>query len=929
MSLTSGLDEFQRAQQLLEQWQLESAHEAYARALELEPEHAEALHGMGLLLGLYMLRSAEALPYLEAAIGARPREFSFWRTYIHTLLREGLSDMACSLIEVARTHGMQEIALEQLQKEVALVQGAQAASFLEQQAALWPLGESTCAAGEATARADMCGCRVPDAQIALLQQLFFEKEHRQLSLLASQLLCIHPNSGVLWKFKAAADNAQGLLETALEAARKAAKLLPSDAEAHFNLGGVCWQLELWTEAEQAMQDALALRPHWAQAFMYLGDVRKAQGQVAGSFPCYVNALLLEPANVKALLRLAAALQETGRQDECAQFLALLLREPHLSSELCLVCGNLLRKSGWLLQAETAYRMALHEQPEHVEALLSLNHLLSHSGRMHEAEVCLRRALVLAPERQELICELGFLLFAQKKWDQAMTRLEALLQERPDFGRAHFVYAMVLLERGDFGGLDQALTRGLSRLPDDRNLMFLRAGYWDKMGHGEHRLQQLQDLLLKHPDYEPAHSARLFALLHAPGATAQSVGRSCRDYGAFMKQRYAGQVRLEHGNSRDKAKILRVGFVSGDLRGHAVATFFLPVMCKLAQRKDLVCVAYCNNEVYDDTSKAFQRMFALWRGIRDMEVCALADLVRADGIDILIDLSGHTKGNRLDLFAIKPAPVQLTWIGNPASTGLETMDYLVCGNPMLKTSQLKAQITEQVMRLPMAYVFEGGFHQHPVMPLPGLCNGHLTFGSFNRHIKINRQVIAVWGQVLRALPASRLVLGCCPATGPSKDLREWLSEEGVDEARVRFAPHMDFDQYLQAHHEIDLCLDTFPFSGGVVTNHALWMGVPTLTLVGDLLAGAQSAEILQRVGLAEAFVAADVPQLLLKARHWSEHLPQLQAIRQGLRAQLEALQPTQADIVAQSLVLGLRQAWERWCEGLPAADLCANPDGVTF
>ena len=199
------------------------------------------------------------------------------------------------------------------------------------------------------------------------------------------------------------------------------------------------------------------------------------------------------------------------------------------------------------------------------------------------------------------------------------------------------------------------------------------------------------------------------------------------------------------------------------------------------------------------------------------------------------------------------------IGNPGSTGLESMDYIVLSDLILEDGLLKTQLTERLMRVPLAYVFDGGIHQEAVAPLPALRNGHLTFGSFNRLSKINRHVVSVWAEVLRALPTARLKIAACPRSGPPQHLRDWLAEEGVAAQRVDFVEQMGFEHYLQAHHDIDICLDTLPFTGGVVTNHALWMGVPTLTLMGELLAGRQSAEVMARVGLDQGFAARDLAQ----------------------------------------------------------------------
>lgn len=916
------------AQQLHDQWQFDEASEVYAQVLKHDPAHAEAMHGLGLLLGLHRLRSAEALPYLEAAIGAKPTDLGYWRLYIHMLIREGLLDMASSLINVARSNGMQEVALEQLEKDVALVQGAQAAAFLEEQAARWPLEPVSSQAGPASS--ESLG-RVPEAQLRLLMQLFSRREYAEASQLAGSMVRQHPKIGLIWKLKAAADHANGSIDAALHAARQAADLLPRDGEVQFNLGGICLQAGHATEAEQALRTALTLQPHWAQAFGHLGDALCAQDRLEDSLPCYVNALLLDPDETDSLSRLTAVLQKTGRMQECSQFLVLLMQQRPQDLRLCLASGQVLNEAGWTLQAETAYRMGLQVEPDNLELLLNLALLLCGGGRLAEAETCLRKTLHLQPNKAVLYCETAFTLLAQKKWKQALELLEHALRIQPDSARAHMLRCQVLLETRELSGLNLALNEAQDLLPGNRELMFQRAAYWERCGDAERHMQQLDELVKLHPDYEPAHSARLFAMLHSPLSSATSVGKANREYGALMQRRAGDPQNTGHENPQVPSKTLRVGFVSGDLRNHAAAKFFLPVMRELAQHDDLVCIAYCNNEIHDEVTKEFQGLFHLWRGIRDMNTHSLSSLVRADGIDILIDLSGHTHGHRLDAFAVRPAPLQMTWIGNPGSTGLQTMDYIVLSDQMLDEALLKIQLTENLLCVPLAYVFDGGIHSEPVAPLPALRKGHLTFGSFNRLSKINREVVSVWGEVMRRLPTARLRIGACPDTEAPQHLRAWLDQEGVHDSRVDYVAHMGFDHYLRAHHEIDICLDTLPFTGGVVTNHALWMGVPTLTLMGELLAGRQSAEVLARLGLAEGFAAESRAQLLDLAAYWQEHLPQLQEIRQALRSRLQAQEPQQAIIVARSVAMGMRHAWYRFCKGLKPADLRVTREelGMSF
>lgn len=916
----------QQALKLHDQWKFEAARQAYAQALRQEPADHQALYGMGLLLGQHMLRSSEALPFLEAAIGEQPRAFSYWRTYINMLIREGLVDMARSLIELARTRGMQQIALEQLEKDIALTQGLEAVEFLEAQAASLDVPPASAALRPEAQP-------VPAQLLKSLTRLLQARDFHQADELIAKALRAHGRSPLLWQAKINMELERGAHAAALEAADRAIAQLPEDADMFMLAGEIHLERKAPVQAEPALRRAVALRPDSCKAHELLGHALLAQGRVEESYPRLVQAMLLAPdSDTQAMMQmhLVNALYAGKQTQLCGQFLAMLPQQA-LNAKMYLACGDWMRKLGWNLQAEMAYRQALQLEPDMFLALVGLSLALAGDGaRLAERETVLQRALALCSNEAERMLarsDLAYVLYAQERWDQALEVLETMLQETPDNPRGHRLRCLVLLERLDLAGLAAALENSLRHLPGDHDLMYIQALYWGRRGDVGQAMASYDEMLLKHPNSMGGHSARLLTQLHSPHASAAQVGQSCRAFGQLMRRLHGSRIPPEHQNERDPGKVLRIGLVSADLRGHAAAKFFLPTMRELAKRKDLECIAYCNNDLYDEVTREFMELLPQWRGVQDMPDDALAKMVHDDGIDILVDLSGHTKGHRLEVFARRPAPVQLTWIGNPGGTGLDTMDYIILSDQLLDGQAIREQLTENILRVPLAYVFDGGIHAEPVAPLPALRNGHLTFGSFNRLVKVNREVVQVWGLVLESLPTAKLVIGACEPSGPPPHLLEWLQDAGINLQRVRFAARTDFDGYLKAHHDIDICLDTFPFTGGVVTNHALWMGVPTLTLMGELLCGRQSAEVMARVGLADDFAARDVDGLLRLAAYWSDNLPRLAQVRGALREALGPLELRQADIVAQSVALGLRRAWERWCHGQEAADLRVSYDDL--
>lgn len=913
----------QQALKLHEQWEYEAARQAYAQALEQDPDNAQALYGMGLLLGQHMLRSADALPYLEAAIGANPRAFIYWRTYINMLIREGLLEMADMLIGMARKQNMPEISLEQLKKDLVLARGEEAAAFLEAQAALLP---ELAPAKKVLPHAEP---DLPPGPVQALAQLLqlrkFGAASEKLAVLQRQ----YPRSALLWQARINLEQERGHRGAALAAAASAVRQLPGDLGLQMLQGELLLEGEQPVQAERSLRAALALQPDVVKLYWLLGDALAAQGRVQEAYPWYVHALLRaadEGDKAQALMALSKALHGEEKYQIAAQLLALLMLQAS-STRMYMACGYWLHALGWQLQAEMAYRMALQNEPASQDALTSLAVVLRQDRtRLSECAACLRRVLAQQPEPQMralVLHDLAHVLLQQKQWEECDEVLDQLLEEDGSALRTHRLRCVAQLEKEDLDKLAKALEQGLAHHPGEHDLVYAEALYWGKRGDVRKAMEHYDELLARYPDSTGGHSARLHIMMHSPHTNPAQLGAACRSYGELMQRQHGGKGIAGHANSHLPHKVLRIGFVSADLRSHAAAKFFLPVMRELSKRQDMECIAYCNNPTYDEVSDHFMKLFAQWRNVRDMSAQSVERLVRDDGIDILFDLSGHTSGHRLDVFARRAAPLQLTWIGNPGSTGLQTMDYMVLSDLLLDGQAVRQQLTENMLRLPLAYVFEGGIHSEPVAPLPALRNGYLTFGSFNRLVKVNREVVAIWAQVLRSVPDARMAIGACDPSGPPPHLQEWLKEEGIDEQRIRFISRTNFGAYMKAHADIDICLDTFPFSGGVVTNHALWMGVPTLTLTGELLCGRQSAEVLARVGLAADFAARNPQELLHLARHWSDNLEQLSSIRQALRPVLQAQESGQAGMVSQALALGLRQAWTRWCEGKPAADLCVS------
>ena len=508
---------------------------------------------------------------------------------------------------------------------------------------------------------------------------------------------------------------------------------------------------------------------------------------------------------------------------------------------------------------------------------------------------------------------GLCLMHLKKNSVPVLRIAARLL--PDEAQAHINLAAALRSAGLLDEALATLQRALDIDPGSAAAHSNMGNLLASMGRVEDAVESLRRALLIEPSRADAFSNLLFSLSHSHATDPQSLFREHSNFG----ERYEAPLRArwrKHTNVQDPDRPLRVGMVSGDLYHHAVANFIEPVLRQLAGTPQLSLHVYSNRDVNDRVSQRMRGYVAEWHSIAALSDESLASRITADRIDILIDLSGHTARNRLLAFARKPAPVQVSWIGYPCTTGLTAMDYYLGDRFKFPVGQFDDQFTEAMVYLPASAPFLPFERAPDVNTLPALGNGYVIFGSFNRLAKLNPSVIRLWAQLLHALPNAILLFGGMPATFDHGHLAAWLAREGIGAERLRFHPRSDMASYLRLHHHVDICLDTFPYTGGTTSLHAMWMGVPTLTLAGRTPASRAGAAVLGRVGL-EGFAADDAEDFVRKGVGWANNLPALAEIRAGMRDRFAASAVGKPAVIAEAFERALRIMWQRWCAGLPA------------
>jgi predicted O-linked N-acetylglucosamine transferase (SPINDLY family) len=453
--------------------------------------------------------------------------------------------------------------------------------------------------------------------------------------------------------------------------------------------------------------------------------------------------------------------------------------------------------------------------------------------------------------------------------------------------AHFQLARALEQVVDLHGAIRSLRRALELRPDwlqARSSLLLLLSYDETCGHAE--------LFREHAAFGIGQSNKAAPLQEAPVS------------GAEIPQP------------------LRIGFVSADFRSHSIARLLLPVLQNL-DRSAFEIHAFSNNREDDELTGRFRALIPHWHGIRGMSDLAAAELIRASGIHVLVDLSGHTDGHRLGVFARRPAPVQVTWFGYLATTGLAQMDYKITDARVDPPGLTEPQYSEKLIRLPGSlWCYQPIGPTPDVAPPPALASGRVTFGSFNNPLKIGPGVAAAWSRILNMVGGSRLLLkGRYLRSAEAKRALESLFvRHGIQPARLDIRAQSS--DYLAEYADVDVALDTFPYNGGITTCDALWMGVPVVTLAGNSHAGRVGVSLLTSVGM-PGLIAAAQDEYVEAAVELAGDTARLAELRGALRSRMAASPLMDAATHTRELELALAAAYRSAADRIEAE--CAMPD----
>ncbi len=594
-----------------------------------------------------------------------------------------------------------------------------------------------------------------------------------------------------------------------------------------------------------------------------GDLTKAEG-------IYQQIIQSDPNQPDALHLLGVIAHQLGKNDTAVDLItkALTIRPDFAKAHNNL--GLALQGQGKLDEALTSYKKALAIMPDFSKAHYNLGGVLDELGKLDEAVASYRNAISVDPDFAEAHFFLGKALKQRDELSEAMASYHQALSINPDFAEAHNNLGNVLKH---MGVLDKAL-----------------ACY-------------RQALLIK-PDFVDAHSNLLACLNYEIEVMQADIIGEAREWDRRHASAFTGTS--NHDNDRSPDRRIRIGYVSPDMRRHSVSYFFEPL---LAAHDSSVVETFCYADVAapDATTRCLEGHADHWRMTIGMDDQTLADTIRADGIDILVDLAGHTAKNRLLVFARRPSPVQVTWLGYPNTTGLTAMDYRLVD----AVTDPVDEASETLLRLPNGFLCYRPADEAPPH-VPSRSPGPLTFGSFNKANKMSKSCIKLWARILTEVPESRLLLksGQFADATTQELVRTKFAVHGIAPERLDLRPHTEsLESHLGLYAEVNVCLDPFPYNGTTTTCEALWMGVPVVTLRGEHHRDRVGTSILSRVGLDEC-VAVDADTYVSIAVGLARDTARQIELRSEMRERMAPL--CDAGSFARDMEAAFRSMWRDWC-----------------
>jgi protein O-GlcNAc transferase len=671
---------------------------------------------------------------------------------------------------------------------------------------------------------------------------------------------------------------KGQLDEAISYYQKALHYDPYLSFAYHNMGAALQEKKQLDEAISYYQKAVKLNPNFADTYNNLGIIFQKKGQLDEAISCYQKVIELNPKKADIYFNLGNVLKGKGKIDEAIIHYqkAVQLNPDYVVAYYNL--GKIYQDANKLDQAKSYYQKAVLINPGYVEAYINLGAVLKEQGKIDEAITCYQKAVQFNPDYVVAYYNLANIFQDANKLDQAVFYYQKAILINPNYVKAYNNLGNVLKGKGNVNEAEEYYRTALEIKPDS----------------------VIHSNLLLTLNYNPLYDAQTIFSEHL---------RFAKQYTESLSSAIA-----PHSNERSPHRNLKIGYVSPDFRKHPVSSFIEAVLTE-HNKGHFEVFCYSNNSGHDKVTKRIQEQTDKWRSIVGMSDEEATELIRKDKIDILVDLAGHTAYNRILIFARKPAPIQISWIGYLATTGLSTIDYKITdtyADPPGKTEQF---YTEKLLRLPESFLCYLPDRVSPAVgSLPVLLKKHITFGSFNNFAKVTPDVFSLWAKILNTVEDSHLIMkwkGFSDKT-TSQYAMNMFTKKNINADRITLQSWDPSPKYLEAYNLIDIGLDTFPFNGATTTCEALWMGVPVITLSGSAYHSRSGVSLLSNVGLPE-LVANTADEYISIAVNLAKDLKRLGSLHEHLRNMMECSPLCNAKRFTENLEMCYRKIWETWCK----------------
>ena len=708
-------------------------------------------------------------------------------------------------------------------------------------------------------------------QLSKLLQLFQNKKYNDVEKLALTLTKKFPKHQFAWKILGITFQVTGRIEESLSTMQKLVDLEPNNSEIHNNLGISFHKIGRLDDAEKSFKQAIKFKPNLIEAYNNLGVTLQELGKLEEAEKNYKHAILLQPDNAKSYKNLGFTLRKLGRLEEAVKSYQQAIKfNPDLFTahdEL----GLIFQEIGKLDEAEKSFIQAIRLNPIYAKAHNNLGITLQEFGRLEAAEESIKKAIKLKPDSSEPYNNLGVIYQEIGKLDEAEKNYKHSIDLNPNSAETFSNLGVNFQELGKFEEAKKSYKQAIKLKPNYTkaisNLLFLYSGF----------------------DYNPS-----------------TYLQEAKKYNEIIEKLV--KFKFSSWLCKEKPEKLRVGFISGDLRNHPVGYFLENFLSKIT-KSNLELYAYPTQFKSDDLSLRIKPFFSAWKPLIGLSNEAAAKLIHSDAIHILIDLSGHTSNNRLPIFSWKPAPIQISWLGYFASTGVSEIDYIL-GDPYATPHEDKAHFIEKIWQLPETFLcFTEPNIKLDVGPLPALSNDYITFGCFSKIARITDNVISTWSKILLGIPSSKLFL---KDSSLSKDsIKEIIYKKfslvGINKERLILEGKSPRDQYLKTYNRVDIALSPFPYGSVTTSAEGLWMGVPIVVMKGSHFNSRLGESIINNASLSE-WIASNEDDYVFKATKFNNKLDDLAKLRSSLREQVVSSPLFNSERFCNNFEVALRDIW---------------------